>query len=946
MKKYLMTLGLMLGILSLTGCQKDNTDSSVNIESEKMITRTFTVAGEWCEDTRSYYEEGEGVKISGTEILSVYWGDAQYAANDNTANSKLNRIKGSPSKTTAFEYTFSHNPVEGASAYDYYFIMPNTTTNNQQSKGHRPMVYLNTIQTPAANSFDPAQDYLVGKPLLNQSEVNSNASVYFKRMFAPLRMTVKNGGLLQEGEKILYATISQSATCSAKTALVGSAYFRFSSGNDAADKSDAYADARIRNFLATGYGNKVTAFYPTGLETDADGNYPVWYIVNPSNVDNDEPTTISGEMTITLVTDKRMVQRTVTLSNPMELAANALNKFSITFGDNATSISGEAVTTAFANVASLDELDTWSFSSNCSYANSSLEIANGSEGKVTLPSVSGKKISKIIVLPSLYHPNNSNVNTLDLYAGETQVGSYNFNAQNMLTSAENMYGYLVIDVPTEYQTSELSLVKPSTDGAKSSIRAITLIYESSTAPAATVELLSADKTTLSFNVELANATKYYYLCQPAADTAPSVEEVVNNGTESTATELTIENLSEATEYVLYVVPVGENDAQGALVTAEGKTKSSVSDFYSRWESGEDIVIGDLTVNNTNYPNAVKVNISELKNKDFTDGGLIFIEGEGSYTMTASPALVNDCIVIGNDPKYQPSIIMHYVNNSGDIKANYFALRAKKNFVFKNLKLDGDSNNYLFANTDATNASGEGNLYIEDCTISTNGNVISDSNTTLTLASVYINNCVIDFSTSSTGKAIYGFATKLPNKGASTLLKVTVTNNVVYSSTTLTNYLVMIGGNKTTTADFTAYATVNAEVVVNQNTTYGLFHTNGLVSVYSAKSVTALNNLHYFDNKTSLNTSYDVGYYKSGDTTVECKVRNNAAYTNNEGTQYWKPVNNSSYANTSAGDNLYKLTDEPFSSVDLTTGYLPVDASVVTNGAGATYETKLWYNWGE
>ncbi len=939
-----MTLGLMLGILSLTGCQKDNTDSSVNIESEKALS--FTLLSE---DTRTIYEEGSGVHMTGDEIVAVL-----YTYIDGTCISAKGQIaqaeKTSANEDGTFNYTFTPNPDAGKSVADYMFVLPYNSDVNfdgaSTADDFLSMQSLFTVQEPTATSFDGNSDVLIGRRTAASELETGNANILFKRMFAPLKIVLKG---LDANEKVQAVTISTTGTPdrNKNTNILSGASYVVQSPN--------YDDAILEKWHSSRFSGGLTANYRAGLAANSEGNFDVWFVANPVTLDG---------IKVSVVTDSRIIERTINKAVPIE--PHKLNKMAINMaGDGATSVDAitfnllgtDNLTTGIPTGAGTDNVTeeftlsgsdgkayTWARTGqSLFYKSRGLRFPANCTSYIQLPVFEGQIIQSIRLLQQAATNGTAHNMVLQKLVGEEWQDVETVSvARNMIE--QQTYGHIIF-TPTDPQAGVVYRI--SNSSMDTYVSAITVEVIGASDPIASVEFSSAETNALTFKVECNDyATKYYYLCQPAADTAPSVEEVVNNGTESTATELTIENLSEATEYVLYVVPVGENDVQGAVVSAEGKTKSSVSDFYSRWESGEDIVIGDLTVNNTNYPNAVKVNISELKNKDFTDGGLIFIEGEGSYTMTASPALVDDCIVIGNDPKYQPSIIMHYVNDSGNIKANYFALRAKKNFVFKNLKLNGDSNNYLFANTDATNASGEGNLYIEDCTISTNGNVISDSNTTLTLASVYINNCVIDFSTSSTGKAIYGFATKLPNKGASTLLKVTVTNNVVYSSTTLTNYLVMIGGDKTTTADFTAYATVNAEVVVNQNTTYGLFHTNGLVSVYSAKSVTALNNLHYFDNNTSLKTSYDVGYYKSGDTTVECKVRNNAAYTNNEGTQYWKPVKNSSYANTSAGDNLYKLTDEPFSSVDLTTGYLPVDASVVTNGAGATYETKLWYNWGE
>ena len=994
MKKHLMTLGLMLGMLSLTGCQKDNTDSSVEIENGKMITRTFTVGGDWAEEVRSYYEEGEGVLLSGDEEISVYWNDAKYAANNTETASKPERIKGRPTETP-FEYEFTHKAIEGAEAYDYYFIMPNTTTNNQQSKGIRPMVYLNTIQEPKANSFDPAQDYLLGQPLLGQSEVTEAATVKFKRIFAPLRMTVKNGGLLQEGEKILYATISQSATCERNKPLVGSAYFRFSPSNDDPEKSDKFEDASIASILSSSYGNKVTAFYPNGLEADAEGNFPVWYIINPSDIEKkDEPTTISGDMTITLITDSRMISRTVTLANPMKFAANQLNKFSITFGESANVVAGEAVTTAFANYANLAEIEGWSFE-GCTYSNNAVEIKKGAANKITLPTVAGKKISKIIALPSLYHPNNSSANTLDLYAGEEMVGNYNFNLQKMLLQSENMYGYLIIDVPTEYQTADLSLVKPTDDGANTSLRAITLIYEDSTAPDATVELASAESSSLTFDVALANASKYYYLLQAAEQEAPTAEAVVSTGTESTATELTIENLSEGTEYVLYVIPVGENDAQGALVSAEGKTtQETYTDYWAMYEAGEDIQVGDMIVNKTTHPEAKLVYMDSEESEDkirtsiLQKGGLIFLD---TYTNEDGSEAEDQVLTLTNN--YQPAaetiIIGRWINkqskiecatyiSSGEETGTYFAIDkvVGGGVAFKNLEWVGNALTKQLLVRGGNIANDIDYFIVEDCTMTAYQHLYRYSNTGKKFVikkSIFRNNIIKMLGTADNYNvaSITKDNTNLVDYDKIDLIE--FTNNVIICPESVDankrRMLIDYGsGGAGYLFDMTKMA-----IVVKNNTFYNLHaSSNVLVRAFLCGSALIEGNLAYVDGTDATKVKancYLFGLYAHNDGTTtanpELKDTEEALYrvVNNFAASYNMTATNSNGSVQNGWTFLYKdgqpvyyydtnnkssfksaTANHVFTTVNFETGYLPVNTTVVNNGAGASYETKLWRIW--
>lgn len=375
------------------------------------------------------------------------------------------------------------------------------------------------------------------------------------------------------------------------------------------------------------------------------------------------------------------------------------------------------------------------------------------------------------------------------------------------------------------------------------------------------------------------------------------------------------------------------------VTYEGDLHPEVpqQNYSAIYEAGGDITIGNLVVNKTNYPDAKVVDIASVKTGTFTDGGLVFIEGEGSFTMTTSPSIHTSLVLIGNNPEKQPTIICKGAS------AYYFAVRGEDcDYVFKNLNIDGSSNNYIFANTDNANASGKiKSLTLEDCTIVTNGNVIQDGNTTNSMQNVTVRNCVIRMSETTTGKAVYGWVTgKTATKAADQLATVTLTDNVIYASSPVSHYLVMVGGK----AENVNYDS-NATIVVEHNSTYNIYHGNGVVSAYSAADMQVNYNVSEFDDSTLAKNSYSAGYSKPNDP-KNFTVTNNFAFTNSGETQRWKALwkNTNVTATVTTTDNSFKLQESPFASANIETGYFPVNTSVVTNGAGASYETKLWNKW--
>ena len=91
-----------------------------------------------------------------------------------------------------------------------------------------------------------------------------------------------------------------------------------------------------------------------------------------------------------------------------------------------------------------------------------------------------------------------------------------------------------------------------------------------TTPRAVVAAGEATSYTLAFSVALDNSEAYKYMLLAAGAEAPSAETLLADGTQATATTLVLENLAPATEYALYVLPLG-TDKNGAVATAKAAT---------------------------------------------------------------------------------------------------------------------------------------------------------------------------------------------------------------------------------------------------------------------------------------------------------------------------------------------------------------------------------------
>lgn len=832
----------MIGTLSLTNCTKDETDNGFGSvdATENLITRTVTVSDEAWDEVRSSYEPGVGIHLDGTEHMSVYY---SVSGSTSTAGSKtlgyklLGAVDGAPAGNGS--YTFSHPAVDGAEAYDYFFMMPYLVTSKQNSAGSASYHRIGPVQMPEAATFDPSFDYIVGKPVLNVAAADQSAIVtQFKRLMAPLRLKFTDNAGVLAGQKIRQVTISFDAATdkAVNKCMSGLFYFQYS---EAAD------ECNISGWENGSFSNAATADYPAGLEQN--GSWETWLMVNPTEIE-------ACNMTIDVVADKMRITRTVATGKVFNLTKEAINtlSFDISGEGYATENAYSVDFTQYTKVPTVIEAsdgDTYDWTlANCTFSvqanlGNALRLKNTSNnGSITLPALPEGATYKAIYLTENTN-NTSKAANIVCKQGDQEAATGTFNYYGEVSQQG---GVLKLEIPAEYAQGPLTIEHDCADAVW--INRMTVTYE--------------------------------------GDLHPEVPQ---------------------------------------------------QNYSAIYEAGGDITIGNLVVNKTNYPDAKVVDIASINNKTFTDGGLVFIEGEGSFTMTTSPSIHTSLVLIGNNPEKQPTIICKGAS------AYYFAVRGEDcDYVFKNLNIDGSSNNYIFANTDNANASGKiKSLTLEDCTIVTNGNVIQDGNTTNSMQNVTVRNCVIRMSETTTGKAVYGWVTgKTATKAADQLATVTLTDNVIYASSPVSHYLVMVGGK----AENVNYDS-NATIVVEHNSTYNIYHGNGVVSAYSAADMQVNYNVSEFDDSTLAKNSYSAGYSKPNDP-KNFTVTNNFAFTNSGETQRWKALwkNTNVTATVTTTDNSFKLQESPFASANIETGYFPVNTSVVTNGAGASYETKLWNKW--
>lgn len=252
---------------------------------------------------------------------------------------------------------------------------------------------------------------------------------------------------------------------------------------------------------------------------------------------------------------------------------------------------------------------------------------------------------------------------------------------------------------------------------------------------------------LTFDVQVANADGWKYICLESESEAPEAAKVFAEGTAVLGTSVTVEGLKAETKYTIYVVAyIGEQYSE--VSTATASTVTDPNDYYL---SG--VMINGASYNSTSQNVQLVSASKDFVADDFASAAVYFLEnGDDAQTYTIQGAITSDQIFIGRyaDSKItltttgnvnlnNPSATVAFKNLKIEMK-NYFQMAANSgvlNLIFEDCEIDYGTAAYLI--TTGSNASvGSahiGNIIFRNCKIhytgTANTNFITANNTNLT-----------------------------------------------------------------------------------------------------------------------------------------------------------------------------------------------------------------------
>ena len=835
MKKMIFT-GLALGLVTMVSCQKELTENSIGT-AVPQITKTVYVEGNrWLPDTgtRTAYTPGTGVDWIGNETFAIYYGDPDKAATATSENKYMQKAE----DVTALgngKYSFRHEDL-GIGAYNYSVIVPDIVTTGLQGSGMSATFKLSPVQTPGANTYDPNYDILFGQGAFGVAPAEELEITRFKRVTAPLRLSLTDGAGVIGDEKIYAATVSFSQDAVSRNGFAGTLFLNF---------GYEYEDCKVNSITAP--SATVTAVYADGLAKSGD-SYPVWYSVHPAVF------AAGGELTVTVTTETKTISRTVAMASEASIQADILNDLSF-------DISGEGYTETeslywdFTTLESLSSQLTASDGNQYGWGLTGCSIwdgndpsgklpsalrSNAGKGQITLPSVAGKQVARI----RLYaHPNNTtSKNTVSLN-GAAGLDFNSYAANNVTRNS----GILEITVPEDQYGQPLVLT--------------------------------------------------------AGDNFSAFDGI-------------------ALEFI-----------EGAELP-----EADENDYYDLFTKGYDIEINGEVYNKGSYT-ARLINIADLTaqdiNSDAITNGILFIDSEGQtevkvFTKEESvmtPGNAQSVILIGRYKNAQPE--MQFFSQ--------YKLRGtgESTTVFKNLHIVAGHNTSLV--NSETGYPGT-NLIVEDCTIDATATryVFYDAANDGSYGSICINNSIVELNSEATNNpSVIALSTNEKKTVYGPDMAVTMTNSVVYAASPVQAFIVNLGDGKPEHDIFDGY---NANLNVSGNTFYNIWQPNILVRGQVFRNFTVdMNVASYNTSEVVAKPSNLACVYKSAETS---SISGNYLYTDAEAGKQWNIVHSNSIVKAGEGNSRNPETN-PYQSENIETGYFPINTSVVTNGAGADYDTKYW-----
>lgn len=395
------------------------------------------------------------------------------------------------------------------------------------------------------------------------------------------------------------------------------------------------------------------------------------------------------------------------------------------------------------------------------------------------------------------------------------------------------------------------------------------------------------------------------------------------------------------------------------ITGEGYDKEDTdpNDYWSLYNAGQDIVAGGMTINKFTHKNATLLTGTQITKENLQKGGLIFVDGE--FTTTEHLKLAKGSIIIGRFKDSQPSITMNSTNS---------IYLDKGDLVLKNLNIGGTTTaDRLFVISGDNGNETSDYAVIEDCTITANKKVCAyayQSNKENTnyghayyvIKSLTFDNCIIKMAGTSQNNMVIMLPKHVSGSynAYKDITKLEISNCVIYADAPFTT---TTSGTRRHLMDLgnggTGYQLPleNAKIIAKNNTLYNInANSNHLIRAYSAYAADISGNVIYNDYASTpdgtfaattlfqlnaanpsqdsykVQSNYSYGYFTSEQTTNTVKWTNGSAVT---------------YTTGSNNQDTGQEENKPFSTVDKTKGYFPVNSQNIRNATGASYDTKPW-----
>ena len=411
--------------------------------------------------------------------------------------------------------------------------------------------------------------------------------------------------------------------------------------------------------------------------------------------------------------------------------------------------------------------------------------------------------------------------------------------------------------------------------------------EKTTAPIVILSKTDASIVSLTFGVKTYNSDGYYYVIRPADEPEPTSAEI-RAGAYSTETELTVNGLIPATEYVLYVMSTAGEDTFSNIVKLQTGT-SAITSYYEAYQAGLDIEIAGVKINKSGLNNRQGKLITS-SDSAISETGVYFIEQGTTASIDASPnAGYADLIIIGDSPSSRATLTINgTVVFSGKLKnLDIIEKRVQEGEGFDVFKPIANSS-IIIDNCHISTATAKSQLFY--------GNV--------TIKEFVMHNC--DIEVTANQKQLW----KLGGSGIFT--KFDMSNNIIYSS--------VDNGSQ------------NFEICLNGSITNLIFNQNTVAEVYCCLNgaqknyitISSLTDLQLNNNLFYLSKYADSNYNKGNYTSI-IKIANDAepaSGTVANNVMYWsktdvrlKITNN---LPTTIGRNTYSSQTDATQLVDTST----------------------------